>query len=56
MTPDQIEDCLIAIDRLRGEGYAVILWAPEEIGNCPVDLLEDRSIEFGSEIIGVMQE
>jgi len=52
MTTDQMK----ALSQLRDEGYAVITWAPEEIGNCPVDLLENRSIEFGSEIIGDMWE
>jgi len=36
---------------LRDEGYAIILWTPEELGNCPTDEIEDLSIERGWSVI-----
>ena len=39
------------IQELRDEGYAVIVWTPEELGNCPRNRLEDLSIERGAEVI-----
>ena len=40
------------VGELRDEGYAVIIWTPEELGDCPVDEIEDISIERGWEVIG----
>jgi len=39
------------IRELRAEGYAVIVWTPEELGNCPTDEIEDLSIERGWSVI-----
>ena len=39
------------VQELRDEGYAVIVWTPEELGNCPRNRLEDLSIERGAEVI-----
>ena len=36
---------------LTDEGYAVILWTPEELGDVNPAKLEDRSIEFGWQYI-----
>ena len=47
MTPEQQK----AIQELRHEGYAVIIWTPEEVGSASVNRLQDRSIELGWEII-----
>ena len=42
------------VQDLRDEGYAVILWTPEELGDCSTDTIEDRSIEHGWVIIELM--
>ena len=36
---------------LTDEGYAVILWNPEELGDVSPVRLEERSIEFGWQYI-----
>ena len=47
MTPAQAE----TIRQLRSEGYAVIVWTPEELGDVAKKHVEDRSIELGWQII-----
>ena len=47
MTPEQQK----AICTLRDEGYLVILWTPEELGDIETDYIEDRLIELGNEMI-----
>ena len=47
MTPEQQK----AIDNLRDEGYLVILWTPEELGDIDEIHIEDRLIELGNEMI-----
>lgn len=47
MTPEQHE----AISQLRHEGYAVTIWAPEELGGANPRRVEDRTVEIGWEII-----
>lgn len=47
MTPEQQK----AIDTLRDEGYLVILWTPEELGDIETDYIEDRLIELGNEML-----
>jgi hypothetical protein len=37
----------MTVRELREEGYAVIIWTPEELGDCPTDVMEDISIERG---------
>lgn len=44
------------IEDLHSAGYAVIIWTPEELGDVPADLVEDRSIEEGHQIIADLQE
>ena len=39
------------IEELRHEGYAVIVWTPEELGTASVNRVQVRSIEIGWEII-----
>jgi len=49
MTPAQQQ----AIYSLRDEGYLVIIWTPEELGNIDdTSYLEDRIIELGNDLIG----
>lgn len=47
LTPEQLK----VIYELRDNGFAVIIWTPEELKDCPASVVEDRSIEFGCEII-----
>ena len=41
----------LTVKQLRDEGYAIILWTPEELGDCPTDVMEDISIERGSVLL-----
>ena len=41
----------MTVKELRDNGYAVIIWTPEELGDCPINVLEDLSIERGWEVI-----
>ena len=47
MTPAQQQ----AIYSLRDEGYLVIIWTPEELGDIDTSYIEDRLIELGNEMI-----
>ena len=38
---------LTSIRELRREGYAVIVWTPEELGDASTEWVEERSIEYG---------
>ena len=42
---------LAAIRELRDAGYAVILWAPEELNGVDPSDVEDQSISFASEYL-----
>ena len=39
------------IDQWRDEGFAVIVWSPEELQGASPDRVQDRSIELGWDII-----
>jgi len=39
------------VEQLRSEGYAVIIWTPDELGNASAKDVQDRSIEHGHEVI-----
>jgi hypothetical protein len=39
------------VGELRSDGYAVIIWTPEELGDCPPDRIEEISIERGWELL-----
>jgi hypothetical protein len=41
---------------LSNDGYAVIVWTPEELGDVSARLVEDRSIELGHQIIDDLTE
>ena len=43
------------IQQLREEGYAIILWTPEEIEGVAPKHVEDRSVELGWEIIETLK-
>jgi hypothetical protein len=45
-----------SIMRLRNQGYAVIVWTPEELGNAEARRVEDRSIELGWEVIECLDD
>lgn len=42
---------LAAIRELRAEGWAVILWTPEELNGAHPSDIEDQSISFASEFL-----
>ena len=48
MTNEQMK-CALA--SLSNDGYAVIVWTPEELGDVSARLVEDRSITLGHQII-----
>ena len=52
MTPEQFA----AIQALRHEGYAIIVWTPEEVGTANPRKVEDRQIEMGWDVISDLQE
>ena len=46
----------MTIEELRAEGYAVIVWTPEELDGASPRRVEDRSIELGWDVIDVLKE
>ncbi len=52
MTKEQMK----TLASLSSDGYAVIVWTPEELGNVSAALVENRSIELGHEIINDLTE
>ena len=42
--------------KLRGEGYAVILWTPEELKGMDSVAMEDLSISYGHDLIDMIKE
>lgn len=42
------------IQELRQEGYAVIVWTPEELRDANADSVEERSIELGWDVIDAL--
>ena len=47
MTNEQMS----ALASLSSDGYAVIVWTPEELGDVSARLVEDQSITLGHQII-----
>lgn len=45
-----------AIQALRHDGYAVIIWTPDEVGTANPRKVEDRQIEMGWDVISDLQE
>jgi len=52
MTNEQLE----VIRALRHEGFAVIIWTPEELGTADPRRVEDRSIELGWDVIDTLKD
>jgi hypothetical protein len=52
MTNEQLN----VIRELTNQGYAVIIWTPEELGNASVKDIQDRSIELGHDIINSLTD
>ena len=52
MTPEQIE----VLRQLRHEGYAVIVWTPEELCGVRPKYVEEGSISHGYDLIDAMKE
>jgi hypothetical protein len=42
------------IEQLRAQGYAVIVWTPEELRGVDPARVEDRSVELGNDIIDTL--
>ena len=47
MNDEQIK----ALASLSSDGYAVIVWSPEELGGVSASLVENQSIDLGHQII-----
>ena len=47
---------LTVLQGLRHDGYAVILWTPEELQGVSPNQVQDRSIELGQEVIDCLRE
>lgn len=45
-----------SVDWLRDNGYAVIIWTPEELAGAPVHKVEDACIESGWDAIDYFKE
>ena len=45
------EQQLAVVRELRSEGYAIIMWSPEEIGDADVNQLEDLVISRGNDYL-----
>jgi hypothetical protein len=45
------KEWLQTLREMRSEGYAVIVWTPEELGDTDPDWVEDCSISYGSEYL-----
>ena len=52
MTPEEFA----AIQSLREQGYAVVLFNPEELAGAPARKVEDRMCEGGWEIIDYLTD
>lgn len=50
-----ISSPLGALAQLRDQGFAVIVWTPDELGDANPRTVEDRSIELGHEVIRDLQ-
>ena len=45
------KEWLQMLREMRSEGYAVIVWTPEELGETDPGWVEDCSISYGSEYL-----
>jgi len=52
LTKEQLE----TLRQIRDDGYAVIVWTPEELAGVNPGAVEDRSIEVGWDIIDTLKE
>lgn len=56
-TTEQLYDEFITLAReLGNRGYAMTVWAPEEIGTASIRYLEDTMVAAGSDFIADNQE
>lgn len=39
------------VEELRSDGYLVIIWTPEEIGDANKRVSEDMIVEFGNRVL-----
>lgn len=55
-TPEQMSELEHnMVNGLRSRGFAVIVWTPEELKDADPDHVQDRSIEFGWDVIRDLQ-
>jgi hypothetical protein len=47
---------LNVIRELTNQGYAVIIWTPEELGNVSANWVEEMSISYGCEYLIPQEE
>jgi hypothetical protein len=40
-----------ALREMKAEGYAVIVWTPDEMGDIDPEWIEDASISYGNEYL-----
>jgi hypothetical protein len=52
MTNEQLN----VIRELTNQGYAVIIWTPEELGNVSASWVEEMSISYGCEYLIPQEE
>ena len=55
MTNDLTEQEIKVITKLRQQGFAVVLFNPEELEGASPDNVEDRLIELGWDVISVLR-
>jgi hypothetical protein len=52
MTPEE----RAVIESLRSQGFAVIVWTPEELAGASRKHVEDRSVELGWQVIDDLKD
>jgi len=50
------EEQIRVLRELRDQGFVVIVWTPDEVGNADPVRLEDRCIELGWEVISDLKQ
>ena len=51
MTKTEIRKALLTVEKLRNEGFSVVIWYPEELGTVSTEGIEQACIEAGWEYI-----
>ena len=45
------DEQLNVIQQLKDQGYAIIIWTPEELGDTPAGWVEEMSVSYGCEYL-----